>query len=126
MARTLTQRLRVVRLHDAYGRLLTIHQQRLLRLYYLDDLSLGEIAQRLQVTRQAVFDGLRRSVGELERIEAVLGLLHVQERTSKQHHGVQARLDALERAIGKLDGRVEATVLTPIVTALAALRRAVR
>jgi predicted DNA-binding protein YlxM (UPF0122 family) len=125
MARTLTERFWVARLNDAYGRLLTPHQQRLLRLYYLDDLSLSEIAQRLQVTRQAVFDGLRRSVGELERIETILRLLHVRDRADKREHAVQARLDALEDAIANLDGRVEATVLASIATALTALRRAV-
>src|SRR5439155_1563464 len=70
MDRTLSERMWMVRLIEAYGRLLTAHQQRVLRLYYLDDLSLGEIAERLHVTRQAVFDGLRRSGRELRRVEA--------------------------------------------------------
>src|SRR2546429_4006750 len=75
MDRTLSERMWMVRLIEAYGRLLTAHQQRVLRLYYLDDLSLGEIAERLHVTRQAVFDGLRRSLRELRRVEASLRLL---------------------------------------------------
>src|SRR5439155_1554770 len=75
MDRTLSERMWMVRLIEAYGRLLTAHQQRVLRLYYLDDLSLGEIAERLHVTRQAVFDGLRRSGRELRRVDAGTRLL---------------------------------------------------
>jgi len=62
MDRSLSERMWVVRLIEAYGRLLTAHQQRILRLYYLDDLSLGEIAERLHVTRQAAADN-RGSAG---------------------------------------------------------------
>src|SRR2546430_9027482 len=83
MDRTLSERMWMVRLIEAYGRLLTAHQQRVLRLYYLDDLSLGEIAERLHVTRQAVFDGLRRSGRELRRVEASLRLLQAREGGAK-------------------------------------------
>ena len=75
----LGNRLHVIRLFDIYGGLLTARQQRLMRLYYHDDLSLAEIAARLRVTRQAVYDGLHRAVGELSRLERHLGL--VRQRT---------------------------------------------
>ena len=71
----LGDRLHIIRLFDVYGGLLTSRQQRLMRLYYHDDLSLGEIAQRLRVTRQAVYDSLHRAVGELQRLERHLGLV---------------------------------------------------
>ncbi len=47
MAQGLLGRLRLIRLLDMYGRVLTAHQQRLLHFYLLDDLSLGEIGDRL-------------------------------------------------------------------------------
>ncbi len=125
MDRILSERLWVVRLMDVYSRLLTAHQQRLLRLYYLDDLSLGEIAQRLHVTRQAVFDGVHRSVRELHRVEASVGLLHVRNRSDRRQHTVQARLDALERSVSQLDGQVDARTLGRVTAALAAVRRAI-
>src|SRR3989304_3269759 len=60
MQRHLSDRLRIIQLFDAYGRLLTDRQQRLLRLYLHDDLSLSEIAERAEVTRPAVYDAGRR------------------------------------------------------------------
>lgn len=74
MDRALADRDRANRMFDAYGRLLTAQQQRLLQRYYRDDLSLGEIAAQMRVSRQAVHDGLRRAVVALERYEAVLHL----------------------------------------------------
>ncbi len=75
MARGLHERLRLIRLLDTYGSLLTAKQRRAMRHYYLDDLSLGEIADRQGVTRQAVRDSLQRSIGELRRFERHLGLV---------------------------------------------------
>lgn len=74
MDRTLADRDRANRLFDAYGALLTARQRRLVRRYYQDDLSLGEIAVQMRISRQAVHDGLRRALAALERYEAALGL----------------------------------------------------
>lgn len=124
MDQVLSVRHRVVHLVDAYGRLLTAHQQRLLRLYYLDDLSLGEIAERLHVTRQAVYDGLRRSLRELERIDVSLDLVRVRHQAAQRRRRVRAHLDTLELAVAQLGGRVEGNGLRRVRTALTALRRA--
>ena len=75
MNQTLASRDRANRLFDAYGSLLTAQQRQLLRRYYQDDLSLGEIAAQMRVSRQAVHDGLRRALTALERYEAALGLV---------------------------------------------------
>ena len=111
---------------DAYGRLLSAHQQRVLRLYYHDDLSLGEIAQRLHVTRQAVFDGLRRSARELRRVEASVRLVRAHEGGARRAQAVAARLDALEQAIGRLGALSDRRARRRVTTALAAVRRAIR
>jgi 16S rRNA (guanine1207-N2)-methyltransferase len=74
MDHTLATRDRANRLFDAYGSLLTAQQRQLLCRYYQDDLSLGEIAAEMRVSRQAVHDGLRRALAALERYEAALGL----------------------------------------------------
>lgn len=70
----LSTRDRANRLFDAYGALLTARQQRLLCRYYQDDLSLGEIAAQMRISRQAVHDGLRRALAAMERLEAALRL----------------------------------------------------
>lgn len=117
--RELSDRLRVIGLFDTYGRLLTAHQQRLLALYYHDDLSLGEIARRLAVTRQAVFDTLRRSTGELERLEAALQVVETRARMARASETLAAALDRLAARVG------EETV-DEVAHALGALRRASR
>ncbi|MDQ7828538.1 MAG: sigma factor-like helix-turn-helix DNA-binding protein [Armatimonadota bacterium] len=75
MRRDLARRLLTIQLFETYGGLLTARQQRLMRLYYFDDLSLGEIAERLRITRQAVHDSLQRSMEALIRLEEHLGLV---------------------------------------------------
>ena len=44
-------------------------------LYYLDDLSLGEIAEEFDVSRQAVYDNIKRTEAMLEEYEEKLVLL---------------------------------------------------
>ena len=43
-------------------------------LYYLDDHSLGEIAEEYNITRQAVYDNIRRTEAMLEEYERKLQL----------------------------------------------------
>ena len=117
MDRELTERLRVIRLFDTYGRLLSARQQRLLRLYYHDDLSLSEIAEQDEVTRQAVFDALRRSTEELERLEASLQVM-------ESHRQLAGRLDALAAALRRLGERVGGDAVAEVEQELESLRRA--
>ena len=62
-------------LMDCYLDLLTDKQQNYLNLYYAEDLSLAEIADELDVSRNAVYDNLKRAVHLLEEYEAKLHLL---------------------------------------------------
>jgi len=62
-------------LFDFYGNLLTEKQQRIIRLYYYEDLSLGEIAESLKISRQGVFDHLQRGEKLLKDYEGKLALL---------------------------------------------------
>lgn len=59
-------------LYAYYGALLTKGQQSYFEDYYYNDLSLGEIADNHDVSRQAVYDNLRRSSKSLEKYEAKL------------------------------------------------------
>lgn len=67
--------MRLGRLYDYYGCLLTEKQQSFMELYFLDDLSLGEIADEYGISRQAVHDLLKRVGEALENYEHRLGLL---------------------------------------------------
>ena len=66
---------KTVRLKDLYGAMLTDRQRDVVELYYEFDLSLGEIAENLSVTRQAVHCALKQAEGILEECEQKLGFL---------------------------------------------------
>src|SRR5699024_9057816 len=57
-----------------YNSLLTDKQRRYIELYYLEDFAFSEIAEELDVTRQAVYDNLKRSKDLLEHYEQNLGM----------------------------------------------------
>ena len=60
-------------LFDFYGGLLTDRQRDCFDMRYNQDLSLGEIAQALGVSRQAVCDNLSRTEALLRRMEENIG-----------------------------------------------------
>jgi len=121
LPRALIGRTAVVRLFDAYAALFTARQRSMLRMYYHDDLSLGEIAGRAGVTRQAVFDSLRRSVVELRALEERLGVLADRRRRARARAAALRRLAAVEREVARLAAS-RAAGLGPIRGALRALR----
>ncbi len=62
-------------LFDFYGKLLTDKQYLAIKLYYMEDLSLSEIGEEIEVTRQGVFDLLKRAEAKLYSFEEELGLV---------------------------------------------------
>ncbi len=62
-------------LFDYYGKLLTERQQEIISLYYFQDFSLGEIAERLEISRQGVYDHLQRGEKLLQNYEKDLKLV---------------------------------------------------
>ena len=62
-------------LFDFYQSLLTQKQRSYMSFYYLDDFSLGEIAEEFDVSRQAVYDNIKRTEAMLEEYEEKLVLL---------------------------------------------------
>lgn len=65
---------RVNLLYDFYCNLLTQKQRAIIELYFHQDLSLGEIAGEMDISRQAVHDLVKRTVNSLERYEEKLQL----------------------------------------------------
>ena len=61
-------------LFDFYQALLTKKQRNYLELFYLQDYSLSEIADTFDVSRQAVYDNIRRTGDLVEDYETKLGL----------------------------------------------------
>ena len=66
---------RINQLFDIYESLLTEHQVQIFQSYYQDDLSLKEIAEDFNISRNAVHDLLKRVEVMLEDYEAKLHLL---------------------------------------------------
>lgn len=84
--------IRIGNLYDIYGGLLTPKQIKMIELYFLNDLSLAEIAERFNVTRQAVRDVLVRAEHQLEGYEKRLKLV---ERHSINQKNIQELLRVL-------------------------------
>ena len=68
---------RINMLFAFYQPLLTAKQSEYMTLYYEDDYSLGEIAEEYEISRQAVYDNIKRTVKILETYEEKLGLVAV-------------------------------------------------
>lgn len=65
---------RIGRLLDLYGNLLTDRQRDFIRRHYEDDLSFGEIGKEFGISRQAVHDAVKHAESALEHYEAKLAL----------------------------------------------------
>lgn len=75
--------LEMILLFDYYGDLLTDRQKLCFDMHYNQDLSLGEIAQELSISRQAVYDNLSRTEALLRNMEEKTGLLSRDQRLRK-------------------------------------------
>ena len=100
MASDLEKTQKVNLLMDCYEDLLTEKQRQYLSLYYEEDLSLSEIAEDFNVSRNAVYDQIKRAVASLEEYETKLHLmekhiqrLHVMEKIENQSLGNQQMQD---------------------------------
>ena len=63
----------IVLLYDYYGDLLTDRQKECFEMRYYQDLSLGEIAAELGISRQGVHENLSRAEALLRHMEAKTG-----------------------------------------------------
>ncbi|MDI3478099.1 MAG: uncharacterized protein PWQ59_1624 [Thermoanaerobacterium sp.] len=79
-------------LFDFYGSLLTGKQMDIFKMYYMDDYSLGEISQELNISRQGVYDSLKRAESVLKYYEEKLGLV-------KKYNSSIAKINNIKRII---------------------------
>lgn len=87
---------RINLLFDFYEPLLTEKQRTFLQLYFHDDYSLGEIAENFEISRQAVYEHIKRAELTLQEYEAKLHLLHKHEQRMKLRAELDQRLDSCE------------------------------
>ena len=85
-----------IALFDTYKELLTLKQQEYFVLYYYEDLSLKEIAEFKNVSRNAVFDQIKKVINILEDYEAKLKVYEksvlIEEFASKLSSDLQSEL----------------------------------
>ena len=95
-------------LFDYYGDMLTDRQRMCLDLRYNQDLSLGEIAEELGVSRQGVHDNIIRAEAHLLKMEAKTGCVR---RYLKSREAMQAILKTAETLKTHLDPAVRAAAV---------------
>lgn len=86
----------IILLKDFYGPLLTARQQEVINLYYEQDWSLSEIASQYNITRQAVYDLVKRSERLLQEYEQRLHLVERFQNTQAQIEDVYRLLNSAD------------------------------
>lgn len=85
-------------LFDFYDTLLTEKQQNVIRYYFQDDYTLGEISALSGISRQAVYEHVKRAETVLEEYESKLHLL-------EKHHQWIALCETATKCIEQLDSQ---------------------
>ena len=83
-----------------YGGMLTENQRRVLSLHCEEDHSLGEIAEEVGISRQAVHEALTRAAAKLAEWESALGMA---ARFRRMEAGLEEALSALKSVPGVTD-----------------------
>lgn len=86
---------------DIYGKLLTKKQRECLELYYDENLTLAEIAEHFNISRQAVHDAMRHGEEQLYTYEKELNI--VTKRKERQNNVEKLKI----LLSGKTDSRIE-------------------
>ncbi len=89
-------RLELSILLDYYGELLTEKQRAIMNLYYNDDLSLSEIAEINNTSRQAIYDLIKRCYNQLENYEGKLALMKNDLEIANKKKEIMLLLNELE------------------------------
>ncbi|HGZ7144732.1 TPA: putative DNA-binding protein [Staphylococcus aureus] len=102
----LVKTLRMNYLLDFYQSLLTNKQRNYLELFYLEDYSLSEIADTFNVSRQAVYDNIRRTGDLVEDYEKKLELYQKFEQRREIYDEMKQHLsnpEQIQRYIQQLE-----------------------
>ena len=94
-----------------YGKLLTKNQLLILEDYYNNDLSLSEIAENKNITRQAVRDIIKKGEKKLFELEKKLGVM---KRMLKQEEQISDILGELKKIKQKTSDKQIAEIISHI------------
>ena len=82
---------------DFYGQLITRRQFEILDLHYNNDYSLGEIAEQMNISRQGVYDNIKKGKAALNRLEEKLKLIRRFSEQRNKAKEILALLDSMNR-----------------------------
>ncbi|MFC5448310.1 putative DNA-binding protein [Paenibacillus aestuarii] len=102
---------RINLLFDFYEPLLTEKQRTFLQLYFHDDYSLGEIAENFEISRQAVYEHIKRAEQTLRDYENKLQLLHKHEQRVKLRVELEQILDQCDPELKRKSGALFDTMI---------------
>lgn len=94
-------------LYDFYGRLLTVHQQRIYEDVVFNDFSLSEIAENEGISRQGVSDLIKRCNKSLVSYEEKLGLI-------KKFDETKSYVKEIQRIVGIYQNIKDEKLITEI------------
>lgn len=86
------ENIKLAKLYDAYGNLLSKGQQEILSSYLYDDFTVSEIAENLSISRQAVMDSVTKAEKKLYDFEEKLGLLKKIELLSEENEQLKKQI----------------------------------
>ena len=84
------------KLYDYYSDILNERHKKVINQYYLMDLSLKEISENLGITRQGVYDLLKRAEKNLNEIDSKLNIIKKQELFKKN---IQEKAEKINKNI---------------------------
>ena len=82
---------------DFYGKLLSYKQLRAMEMYYFYDYSLNEIADDLNISKQAVSDNLKRAESNLKEFDRKLNLIENDRKRKASMSMIKDILSDLEK-----------------------------
>lgn len=100
------ERVQISILLDLYGELLTTKQKNIMNLYFDDDLSLAEISEINNTSRQAIYDIIKRCHKLLLNYDSKLNLLEKERISLELKKDIETKLDSLKKEI-TIDKRLE-------------------
>ena len=95
----LSKKVKISILCEIYGNLLTENQLDILDDYYNNDLSLGEIAENNNISRQGVRDLIKRAEIKLLDYEKKLGFMEKKKKNEKHLNIAIEKMDSLEELV---------------------------
>ena len=98
--------LHMTMLFDFYGELLTEKQREYFDLYHNEDLSLSEIAEKAGITRNGVYDIIKRAEKILQRTEAKTGIVTKWMNTQKD---IDKAIELTQKIKENSDDKTKAT-----------------